>query len=166
MIVNGMIDEMETLIHALAGLGSESRMTCERRSPGPACARARSHQRQHAGAAADGCGQTIDSLDQSLSIITAILRLAEIERSQRSAGFGKVALTDLVREVGDMYEPIAEDKGITLLIHSPQELSVHGDRDLLIEAVANSSTTPSSLRRPAGRLKSNSIATTARTSCA
>jgi signal transduction histidine kinase len=53
------------------------------------------------------------------------------------AGFGKVALADLVREVGDMYEPIAEDKGIDLLIHSPYELSVHGDRDLLIEAVAN-----------------------------
>ena len=36
-----------------------------------------------------------------------------------------------------MYEPIAEDKGIALLIHSPHELSVHGDRDLLIEAIAN-----------------------------
>jgi signal transduction histidine kinase len=35
------------------------------------------------------------------------------------------------------YEPIAEDKGIALLIHSPHELSVHGDRDLLIEMVAN-----------------------------
>jgi signal transduction histidine kinase len=36
-----------------------------------------------------------------------------------------------------MYEPIAEDKGIALVIHSPHELSVDGDRDLLIEAVAN-----------------------------
>jgi signal transduction histidine kinase len=36
-----------------------------------------------------------------------------------------------------MYEPIAEDRGIALLIHSPHELSVHGDRDLLIEAAAN-----------------------------
>src|SRR6202043_2517451 len=70
-------------------------------------------------------------------IVTAILRLAEIENSQRSAGFGKVALADLVREVGDMYEPIAEDKGIALLVHSPHELSAYGDRDLLIEAVAN-----------------------------
>ena len=36
-----------------------------------------------------------------------------------------------------LYEPIEEDKGIALLIHSPHELRVHGDRDLLIEAVAN-----------------------------
>jgi Histidine kinase-, DNA gyrase B-, and HSP90-like ATPase len=39
--------------------------------------------------------------------------------------------------VGDMYEPIAEDKGIALLVHAPHEISVYGDRDLLIEAVAN-----------------------------
>ena len=65
------------------------------------------------------------------------MRLAEIEHSQRSTGFGEVALADMVREVGDMYEPIAEDKGIALLVHSPHELSAHGDRDLLIEAVAN-----------------------------
>jgi signal transduction histidine kinase len=42
-----------------------------------------------------------------------------------------------VREVGDMYEPIAEDKGVALQIRSPQKLSVYGDRDLLIEAVVN-----------------------------
>lgn len=81
--------------------------------------------------------KTIAGIDQSLAIVTAILRLAEIEKSQRLAGFGKVALADLIREVGDMYDPIAEDKGITLLVHSPDELSAYGDRNLLIEAVAN-----------------------------
>jgi signal transduction histidine kinase len=137
-IVNGMLDEMETLIHSLAGVGNNiahdlrtpltrARLTLER-------GRAGAGTLQQLQAVAD---KTIEGLDQSLSIITAILRLAEIEKSQRSAGFGKVALADLVREVGDMYEPIAEDKDITLLIHSPHELSVHGDRDLLIEAVAN-----------------------------
>jgi len=65
------------------------------------------------------------------------MRLAEIEKNQRLAGFGEVALADLIREVGDMYDPIAEDKGIALLIHSSHELTAYGDRDLLIEAVAN-----------------------------
>jgi signal transduction histidine kinase len=138
MIVNGMLDEMETLIHSLAGVGSDiahdlrtpltrARLTLER-------GRTSARTLEQLQTVAD---KTIEGLDQSLSIITAILRLAEIEKSQRSAGFGKVALADLIREVGDMYEPIAEDKGIALLIHSPHELSVHGDRDLLIEAVAN-----------------------------
>jgi signal transduction histidine kinase len=138
MIVNGMLDEMETLIHSLAGLGSDiahdlrtpltrARLTLER-------GRTNAKTLEQLQVVAD---KTIEGIDQSLSIITAILRLAEIEKHQRSAGFGKVALAELIREVGDMYEPIAEDKGISLRIHSLHELSVYGDRDLLIEAIAN-----------------------------
>jgi signal transduction histidine kinase len=43
----------------------------------------------------------------------------------------------MVREVGDLYEPIAEDKRITLRVDASGEATVHGDRDLLLEAVAN-----------------------------
>jgi signal transduction histidine kinase len=138
VIVNGMLDEMETLIHSLAGVGNDiahdlrtpltrARLTLERGRTG-----ARTLEQLQTVA-----DKTIEGIDQSLSIVTAILRLAEIEKSQRSAGFGKVALANLIREVGDMYEPIAEDKGITLFVHSPHELNAYGDRDLLIEAVAN-----------------------------
>ena len=138
IIVNGMLDEMETMIQSLAGVGNDiahdlrtpltrARLMLER-------GRSNAGTLEHLQLVAD---KAIEAIDQSLAIVTAILRLAEIEKSRRSAGFGKVALTDLIREVGDMYEPIAEDKGITLRIHSPHELSAYGDRDLLIEAVAN-----------------------------
>jgi signal transduction histidine kinase len=136
--VNGMLDEMETLIRSLAGVGND--IAHELRTP---LTRARlTLERGRAGAdtleqlqmVAD---KAIEGIDQSLSIISAILRLAEVENSRRSASFGKVALAGLIREVGDMYEPIAADKGILLIINSPHELCVHGDRDLLIEAVAN-----------------------------
>jgi len=138
MIVNGMLDEMETLIQSLAGVGSDiahdlrtpltrARLILER-------GRSKARTLEQLQVVAD---RTTEALDQSLSTITAILRLTEIEKSQRSASFGKVALAELIREVADMYEPIAEDKGIALLTHSPHELNVRGDRDLLIEAVAN-----------------------------
>jgi signal transduction histidine kinase len=154
MIVNGMLDEMETLIHSLAGVGNDiahdlrtpltrARLTLER-------GRAGATTLPQLQAVAD---KTLEGLDQSLSIITAILRLAEIEKSQRSAGFGIVALADLIREVSDMYEPIAEDKGIALMIHSPHELSVHGDRDLLIEAVANLVDNAVKFTPPGGRVE-------------
>jgi signal transduction histidine kinase len=52
-------------------------------------------------------------------------------------GFRNVALGDLVREVGDLYEPIAEDKKVDFAVRAEAESSVHGDRDLLFEAIAN-----------------------------
>jgi signal transduction histidine kinase len=137
-IVNGMLDEMETLIHSLAGLGSD--IAHDLRTPLTRARLMLERGRTNAGTLEQlqtVADKTIEAIDQSLSIITAILRLTEIEKNQRSAGFGKVALAELIREVGDMYEPIAEDKGIALVVHSPHELNVHGDRDLLIEAIAN-----------------------------
>jgi signal transduction histidine kinase len=142
VIVNGMLDEMESLIHALAGVGNDiahdlrtpltrARLTLER-------ARAKDATKEKLQAAAD---KAIAGIDQSLTIITALLRLAEIEGSRRSAGFGTVALADLAREVVDLYEPIAENKRIAIEADLPDQsgnpFNVHGDRDLLIEAVVN-----------------------------
>lgn len=138
VIVNGMLDEMETMIHALAGVGNDiahdlrtpltrARLTLER-------GRTNAATLEQLQAVAD---KAIAGIDQSLTIITALLRLAEIENSRRSASFGVVALDRLAREVGDIYEPIAENKGVELQVVAPVELTVHGDRDLLIEAMAN-----------------------------
>jgi signal transduction histidine kinase len=137
-IVNGMLDEMETLIHALAGVGNDiahdlrtpltrARLTLER-------GRTNATNLEQLQGVAD---KAIAGIDQSLAIITALLRLAEIENSRRSAGFGSVALDQLLREVCDIYEPIAENKNITLHVDATHPLTVLGDRDLLIEAVAN-----------------------------
>src|SRR5258705_3457494 len=137
-IVNGMLDEMETLIHALAGVGNDiahdlrtpltrARVTLER-------GRTNATNLEQLQAAAD---KAIAGIDQSLAIITALLRLAEIENSRRSAGFGSVALDQMLREVCDIYEPIAENKNVTLHVQVPRQFTVRGDRDLLIEAVAN-----------------------------
>jgi signal transduction histidine kinase len=138
IIVNRMLDEMESLIKSLAGVGND--IAHDLRTP-LTRARLRLERGRNSATTLEQlqmvADKTIEAIDQGLSIVTAILRLSEIERSERFAGFGKVALAELIREVADMYQPIAEDKGIALLIHSAQELDVHGDRDLLIEAVAN-----------------------------
>ena len=81
--------------------------------------------------------QAIAGLDQSLTTITALLRIAEIEHSRRRERFGEVRLAHLIREVGDLYGPIAEDKGVTLWAEAPDGATVQGDRDLLFEAVVN-----------------------------
>ena len=81
--------------------------------------------------------QAIAGLDQSLTTITALLRITEIEHSRRREGFSEVQLASLIREAGDLYDPIAENKGVALRVEAFDGATVHGDRDLLFEAVAN-----------------------------
>jgi PAS domain S-box-containing protein len=81
--------------------------------------------------------QAIAGLDQSLTTITALLRITEIEHSRRREGFSEVQLAPLIREAADLYDPIAENKGVTLRVNAADGPIVRGDRDLLFEAVAN-----------------------------
>jgi signal transduction histidine kinase len=81
--------------------------------------------------------QAIADLDQSLTTITALLRITEIEHSRRREGFSEVQLAPLIREAGDLYDPIAENKGVALRVEAADGATVRGDRDLLFEAVTN-----------------------------
>jgi signal transduction histidine kinase len=81
--------------------------------------------------------RAIIGLDQAQSIITALLRIGELEGGQRRSAFGGVDLGEMVRETADLYSPLAEEKQIRLDVRVDTSASVHGDRDLLIEVIAN-----------------------------
>jgi signal transduction histidine kinase len=135
---NRMLDEIEALVQEMAQVGNE--MAHDLRTPLTRVRLALERGRANAKTLEEFQAVTdraIDGVDESLTIITKLLRIAEIEYDSRLNRFENVALADLVREVGDLYEPIAEDKHITLRVASGDDATVRGDRDLLFEAVAN-----------------------------
>jgi signal transduction histidine kinase len=137
-LVNCMLDEIEVLVRRLEGVGDD--IAHDLRTPLTRVRVSLERARQRAVSVDDlrrSIDQALVGLDQSLAIITALLRISEIEHSRRMDGFRNVALGDLVREVGDLYEPIAEDKEVDFAVRAEADTTVHGDRDLLFEAIAN-----------------------------
>jgi signal transduction histidine kinase len=136
--INGMLSDIESLVREVAAVGDN--IAHDLRTPLTRVRVRLERGRAHASTLNElrtVVDQAIGGLDQSLSVVTALLRIAEIEHNRRLDGFSQVPLGPLVREVGDLYEPIAEDKGVTFQVESTNEVVVHGDRDLLFEAVAN-----------------------------
>lgn len=136
--VNHMLAEIEALLQGIAGAGDD--MAHEIRTPLTRVRARLERARRKALDPADIRGvldEAILEIDQCLAIVTALLRIAEIEHSRRLAGFGSVALGPLLREVHEFYEPTAEAKGVNLSLAAAGEAEVVGDHDLLFEAVAN-----------------------------
>jgi signal transduction histidine kinase len=75
--------------------------------------------------------------DALLERFRAMLRISEIGALKRRGGFAEVSLDELVREVGELYEPLAEDRATKLSIEAESVDRVHGDRALLFEMLTN-----------------------------
>jgi signal transduction histidine kinase len=138
VIVNGMLANIEALIHEIAGVGDD--IAHDLRTP-LTRVRVRLERGRERSATLDELKTVVDhaiaGLDQSLAIITALLRIAEIEHVRRLDGFGEVPIAPLLHEVVELYEPIAEHKDVTLRVDATDDAVVRGDRDLLFEAIAN-----------------------------
>ena len=84
---------------------------------------------------------TIDELiadtDGLLSTFNALLRIAEIEAGRRRAQFETVDLSAVARDAIELYEPVAQEKRQTIISQLMPIATVHGDRHLLSQAVAN-----------------------------
>jgi signal transduction histidine kinase len=137
-IVNRMLDELETLVRDIKGVGDD--IAHDLRTP-LTWVRARLERgREHAttlGELGGAVDEAIAGIDQALDVVVALLRIAEIEHGRRYSGFGQMDLGEIVQEVGELYAPIAEDRSLGLELHVASVPAVAGDRDLLFEAVAN-----------------------------
>ncbi len=81
--------------------------------------------------------RTVAEADALLGTFKALLRIARVESSDNGAGFAPVTLADIIRDVAELYEPLAEQKSQQLTVAIASDASIEGDRDLLFQAFAN-----------------------------
>lgn len=137
-IVNKMLDEIEQLVaevrNVCAGIAHDLRTPMAQLRAGLERVRRRESPAE---VYEDAIDTAIVQADVVLNRFTALLRIAEIEAGGRRANFGEVSLDALVRDVAELYEPVAEAQGITMSVVTPAPVRVHGDVDLLFGAVEN-----------------------------
>jgi signal transduction histidine kinase len=137
-IVNTMLDEIERLVGEVrgvcAGIAHDLRTPMTSLRGGLERARRRSNTVDDYAGAID---TAIEQSDVVLNRFTALLRIAEIEAGGRRASFGSVSLHTVLRDVVELYEPVAEHRGLSMKVHAPVSVEVIGDVDLLFGAIEN-----------------------------
>jgi signal transduction histidine kinase len=85
--------------------------------------------------------QRVDALlagaDRILAIFQALLRITNIEKGKRYQLLTDVNVDTVIKDVVDLYEPVAEEKNIGFEIKADANLIVIGDGDLLFQLFAN-----------------------------
>lgn len=138
-IVNVMLDRIERLMHEVKGVCDN--IAHDLRTP---LTRLRAQlyriRQQSADDApqAEALQQAIGETDTLMARFRGLLRISELEDRQRRAGFVDLDPRALLTELHDFYLPLAEDGDIHFQLDQPSQLpALHGDRELLFEALAN-----------------------------
>ena len=92
-------------------------------------------------------------VDHMQRVLTALLQIAEAESGTVGARPEPVALDTMLGELGELYQPQAEEQGIALSVRCEPGGSVLGHRQLLAQAVANLLDNALKFTPPGGRVE-------------
>ncbi|WP_027857328.1 sensor histidine kinase [Marinobacterium jannaschii] len=81
--------------------------------------------------------RAVDEADGMLSTFNALLRIGKIESGQEREAFIDIWIDQLLSDVVELYEPLAEEKQQQLVVSLQPDLCIEGDRNLLFQAFAN-----------------------------
>lgn len=80
---------------------------------------------------------TIAAIDNLLQTFNALLTIAQAESGARRQDFTDLDLSALAEDVAELYDPLAEEKGLTMTLRLEPDVTVPGNRHLLSQALAN-----------------------------
>jgi signal transduction histidine kinase len=80
---------------------------------------------------------TIAESDELIRTFNALLMIARAESGQARDNMTEFDAAEIARDVGELYEPLADEKGIALTVDAPAAAPVRGNRELVSQALAN-----------------------------
>jgi signal transduction histidine kinase len=152
--LNNMLDQIEALMESVHRVSDN--IAHDLRTP---LARLRNHLEElQLNTAADdqpnpALEQALEEADALLKTFSALLRIARIESQEDNADFTPINMVELINDVMELYEPLAEDKQLHFEKAIRAQLIFHGDRDLLFQALANLLDNAIKYTPPSGRIQ-------------
>lgn len=85
----------------------------------------------------DALGGVIEESDNLIRIFNALLMIARMEAGHGSEAMADFDAAEITRDLVELYEPSAEEAGLQMKSEIAANLSVHGSRELIGQALAN-----------------------------
>ena len=79
----------------------------------------------------------LEETDTLLARFRALLRISEIENRQRKSGFRNINVDEILLQLQELFEPLAEDAQVTLHLDRNASTEIYADPDLMFEALSN-----------------------------
>lgn len=135
--MNGMLDRIQQLMHTTRTAGDA--IAHDLRSP-----LTRFRQKLEAAlerspeivADREALRNAVDEADRLVDMFSAVLRLARVEAAGNWR-MERIQASDVLRELVEFYEPVAEEKGQTLSGDVADRLALRGEPGLFTQAVSN-----------------------------
>jgi signal transduction histidine kinase len=139
LVINDMLSELERLMQEVKGVCDN--IAHDLRTPLTRLLAGLERTRRRAGPVEEhaiAIDEAIVEMRGILQTFAALLRISEVESGARRAGFTDTDLAEVLADAVELYEPMAEAKGIRLWL-APQESHpiIRGDPNLLFEVVGN-----------------------------